>query len=130
MGPALSPGPWDEDSKRVSPRPPWLGWFPSFLCPTGNASRGLGVQTQPGLAHAIMWDLLPTGVSLGWAPFPSTHHLHGVGEHHAIQADEVPMVQGVHGIHLPDEVVQCLRLAQHICLEALHCHIQLWPKQG
>jgi len=40
-----------------------------------------------------------------------THHLHGVGEHHAVEADEVLVVQRVHGVHLADEVIQHLRLA-------------------
>lgn len=53
------------------------------------------------------------------------YHLHWVCEHHTVEADEVLVVQGVHGVDLADEILQSIRLAQHICLQALHRHVQL-----
>lgn len=107
--------------------PGWAGFQPSCAL-LGMPAEDLAYR--PSLALLAPSYKTPHGVALGSALSPDTHHLHGVGEHHAIEADEVPVVQGVHGIHLPDEVVQCLWLAQHIRLEALHCHVQLRPKRG
>lgn len=34
------------------------------------------------------------------------YHLHGLCEDDAVQANEVLVAQGVHGVHLSDEIVQ------------------------
>lgn len=36
------------------------------------------------------------------------YHLHGLREDDAVQADEVLVAQGVHGVHLSDEIVQAV----------------------
>lgn len=53
------------------------------------------------------------------------YHLHGVRKDDAIQANEIMVIQGVHGIHFPYEVIEAVTLLQQISLEALHGHIQL-----
>lgn len=54
----------------------------------------------------------------------SAHHLHGLRQDDPVEADEVLVAEGVHGVHLPDEVVQAVRL-QHAGLQTLHRHGQL-----
>lgn len=53
------------------------------------------------------------------------YHLHWVCEHHTVEADEVLVVQGVHGVDLTDEVLQSVGLTQHISLQTLHRHVYL-----
>lgn len=53
------------------------------------------------------------------------YHLHWVCEHHTVEANEVLVVQGVHGVNLTDEILQSFRLAEHICLQTLHSYIHL-----
>lgn len=53
------------------------------------------------------------------------YHLHWVCEHHTIEANEVLVVQGVHGVDLTDEVLQSVGLTEHICLQTLHSYVQL-----
>ena len=53
------------------------------------------------------------------------YHLHWVCEHHTVEANEVLVVQGVHGVDLTDEVLQSVGLAEHICLQTLHSYVQL-----
>lgn len=53
------------------------------------------------------------------------YHLHWVCEHHTVEANEVLVVQGVHGVDLTDEVLQSIRLAEHICLQTLHSYVKL-----
>lgn len=49
------------------------------------------------------------------------YHLHGLREDNAVQADQVLVVQRMHGVHLSDEIIQTIRV-QHISLQTLHCH--------
>lgn len=56
------------------------------------------------------------------------YHLHWVCEHHTIEANEVLVVQGVHGVDFTDEVLQSVRLTENICLQTLHSNIQLETK--
>ena len=53
------------------------------------------------------------------------YHLHWVCEHHTVEADEVLVVQGVHGVDLTDEIFQSVRLVEHICLQTLHSYVHL-----
>lgn len=53
------------------------------------------------------------------------YHLHWVCEHHTVEADEVLVVQGVHGVDLTDEVLQSVGLTQHIGFQTLHRHVYL-----
>lgn len=53
------------------------------------------------------------------------YHLHGVCEHHTVEADQVLVVQGVHGVDLADEVLQSVGLAQHVRLQTLDSHVEL-----
>lgn len=53
------------------------------------------------------------------------YHLHWVCEHHTVEADQVLVVQGVHGVDLTDEVLQSVGLAENVRLQTLHSHIQL-----
>lgn len=53
------------------------------------------------------------------------YHLHWVCEHHTVEANEVLMVQGVHGVDLTDEIFQSVGLAEHVSLETLHSYVQL-----
>lgn len=53
------------------------------------------------------------------------YHLHGVCEHHTVEADQVLVVQGVHGVDLTDEVLQSVGLAENICLQTLYSHVEL-----
>lgn len=53
------------------------------------------------------------------------YHLHWVCEHHTVEANEVLVVQGVHGVDLTDEVLQSVGLAEHVRLQTLHSHVQL-----
>lgn len=53
------------------------------------------------------------------------YHLHWVCEHHTVEADEVLVVQGVHGVDLADEVLQSVGLVEHVCLQTLHSYVQL-----
>lgn len=39
------------------------------------------------------------------------YHLHWVCEHHTVEANEVLVVQGVHGVDLTDEILQSFGLA-------------------
>lgn len=56
------------------------------------------------------------------------YHLHWVCEHHTIEANEVLVVQGVHGVDFTDEVLQSVWLTENICLQTLHSNIQLKAK--
>lgn len=56
------------------------------------------------------------------------YHLHWVCEHHTIEANEVLVVQGVHGVDFTDEVLQSVWLTENICLQTLHSNIQLEAK--
>lgn len=51
------------------------------------------------------------------------YHLHWVCEHHAIEANEVLVVQGVHGVDLTDEVLQSIGLAEYICLQTFYSYV-------
>lgn len=44
------------------------------------------------------------------------YHLHGVSEDDSVEADEVLVVERVHGVDLADEVVQSVRLIQDVRL--------------
>lgn len=46
-------------------------------------------------------------------------------EHHTIEANEVLVVQGVHGVDLTDEILQGVRLTEYIRLQTLHSYVQL-----
>lgn len=58
------------------------------------------------------------------------YHLHWVCEHHTVEANEVLVVQGVHGVDLTDEVLQSVGLTQHIGLQTLHRHVYLETRTG
>lgn len=53
------------------------------------------------------------------------YHLHWVCEHHTVEANEVLVVQGVHGVDLTNEVLQSVGLTEHIRLQTLHSYVQL-----
>lgn len=88
---------------------------------TASGSWGISGLCQDGSNHS-------TGRRQGGPgarrPQP-THHLHGWREHHPIEANEVSVVERVHGVDFPDEVVHGLGLAQHVGLQALHGHAHL-----
>lgn len=44
------------------------------------------------------------------------YHLHRVCEHHTVEANEVLVVQGVHGVDLTDKVLQSVGLTEHVRL--------------
>lgn len=55
----------------------------------------------------------------------ASHHLEGLREHHAVESDDVGVVQRLHGGHLLQEVGQCVRLPGHAAPQGLHCYRQL-----
>lgn len=57
------------------------------------------------------------------------YHLHWVCEHHAIKANEVLVVQGVHNVDLTDEVLQSVGLTEYISLQTFYSYVQLENKR-
>lgn len=67
-----------------------------------------------------------------WRVLPSVggvlcvrYHLHWVCEHHTVEANEVLVIQRVHGVDLTDEILHSVGLAEHVWLQTFDGDVYL-----